>query len=135
MTKSSIVKEGWTGPGRYDEKIVPLSLSEDGLHIDMDKKGNYEWWYFDAHLNTGHTLVVFFHAKNPNPGMWSRSGVEFVLVSPDGKRIQKFFPYPRSEFSAAKDKPEVTIGNNTLRVEQKEGEWRSKTLIILSFTF
>ena len=56
------VIEGWTGPGRYDEQIIPLLYSEDGLHIDMNKKGNYEWWYFDSHLKNGSYPIIRRHA-------------------------------------------------------------------------
>ena len=112
--------ESWKGPGRRDEKITPLSLSENGVHIDIYKRGVAEWWYFDAHLENGYTLVIFFHAKNPNPGMRGKTGVELVLLRPSGKRVQKFITYPRSDFSAAKDKPEVIIGKNTLRAKQQE---------------
>ncbi len=119
MTNKGKVAEGWTGPGRRDALIEPLKPSEDGLHTD--RPGMYEWWYFDAHLDAGHTIVVFFHASNPNPGLQGKAGIEIVLLRPDGKRIQKFIPYPRSQFSAARDKPEVTIGANTLRVKQGAG--------------
>jgi hypothetical protein len=122
VVKNSKVVEGWTGPGRSDGQIKPLPLSEDGLHIDIGKRGLYEWWYFDAHLDSGHTLVVFFHASNPNPGMQGKTGMEIVLLRPDGQRVQKFIPYPKSDFTAAWDKPEVTIGENTLRVTQQEGQ-------------
>jgi hypothetical protein len=37
--------------------------------MDMVEKGMYEWWYFDAHLDNGYTIVVFFHAANPNPDL------------------------------------------------------------------
>ncbi|HWX27149.1 MAG TPA: hypothetical protein VNZ53_06895 [Steroidobacteraceae bacterium] len=30
---------------------------EDGQRIDTEK-GRYEWWYFDAHLDDGATVVV-----------------------------------------------------------------------------
>jgi hypothetical protein len=116
------VMEGWSGPGRQDTRIEPLPLSEDGLHIDLGKRGLYEWWYFDAHLDSGHTIVVFFHASNPNPGMQGKPGIEIVLLRPDGVRIQKFFPYNRSQFSAARDKPDVTIGENTLQVKKWDDE-------------
>ncbi|MCX6033040.1 MAG: hypothetical protein NT169_27620 [Chloroflexi bacterium] len=122
MPDNTKVIEGWTGPGRRDALIEPLKPSDDGLHMELGKRGMYEWWYFDAHLDSGHTLVVFFHASNPNPGLEGRTGVEIVLVRPDGKRVQEFVPYNRSEFTAARDHPEVTIGGNTLRVEQRDGE-------------
>ena len=115
MSRTNQVIEGWTGPGRRDPVIVPLKPAEDGLHIDRSRRGQYEWWYFDAHLDNGYTVVVFFHASNPNPGLEGQTGIEVVLLRPDGIRIQRFFPHNRSEFAAAADKPEVTIGKNTLR--------------------
>jgi hypothetical protein len=122
MAKNTNVVEGWTGPGKYDARIEPLPLSEDGIKMKKGSRGMYEWWYFDAHLDSGHTLVVFFHASNPNPGRAGKAGIEFILVRPDGQRVQRFFPYPKSKFAAARDKPEVTIGGNTLRVKEREGE-------------
>jgi hypothetical protein len=116
------VVEGWKGPGRRDGVIDPLALEEDGLYSDFSKKGLYEWWYFDAHLDSGHTVVVFFHASNPNPGRTGKIGIEFILISPGGHRKQDFFVYDKSEFKAAGDKPEVRIGSNSITVEQADGE-------------
>jgi hypothetical protein len=118
--QSPKVVEGWTGPGRRDAVIEVLKPEEDSLHIDMGQRGMYEWWYFDAHLDSGHTLVVFFHASNPNPGLQGKTGVEVVLLDPDGKRKQKFFAYPKSDFVAALDRPEVRIGKNTLSTYPKK---------------
>ena len=115
------VTEGWSGPGRRDAQIARLKPEEDGLRIDMDKRGMYEWWYFDAHLETGHTIVIFFYASNPNPGLEGKIGIEIVLLRPDGKRIQKFFAYGKSVFAAARDKPDVKIGRNTIKVDQRDG--------------
>lgn len=122
MNQNTKVIEGWTGPGRYDTVIEPLKPVDDGLHMDMGKRGMYEWWYFDAHFDNGYTLVVFFHASNPNPGLAGRTGMEIIMLRPDGVRVQKFISYKRSQFAAAQDKPDVTIGKNTLRVEQRDGE-------------
>jgi hypothetical protein len=116
--KAGKVLEGWNGPGHRDGVIEALPLEEDGLYSDLDKKGRYEWWYFDAHLDSGHTLVVFFHASNPNPGRTGKTGVEFILISPEGQRTQEFFDYDKSKFKAAKDKPEVRIGGNSITVDQ-----------------
>lgn len=115
------VTEGWSGPGRRDASIIPLDLADDGMHMEKDQRGMYEWWYFDAHLDSGHTIVVFFHASNPNPGLTGKTGIEIVLLRPDGKRVQRFFLCDKAKFTAARDKPEVTIGRNTMRVEQQAG--------------
>lgn len=120
MPTNTHVKEGWTGPGRRDKVIEPLTPTDDGMH--MDRRGMYEWWYFDAHFDNAYTLVVFFHASNPNPGLEGKIGIEIVLLRPDGLRVQKFIPYPKSAFFAAEDKAEVTIGQNTLRVEHPKGD-------------
>lgn len=116
------VVEGWKGPGRRDGMIEPLAIQEDGLYSDINAKGLYEWWYFDAHLDSGHTIVVFFHASNPNPGRTGKTGVEFILISPEGQRKQDFFVYDKSEFKAASDKPEVRIGGNSIKIDQTAGD-------------
>jgi hypothetical protein len=118
---SPLVKEAWTGAGRRDGTIEVLRPEEDGLHIDMAKKGAYEWWYFDAHMETGHTVVVFFYAGNPNPGAAGKAGVEIVVLRPDGKRKQVFVPYSKSLFKAARDKADIKVGENRLTVTQSPG--------------
>ena len=120
--KNVMVNEGWTGPGRCDATITPLKPEEDGMHTGVGLRGKYEWWYFDAHLDTGHSIVVFFHVANPNPGMGGKPGVEIVIHRPDGTKIQKFVPYKKSDFSAARSKADVKIGSNYLRVEQLDGQ-------------
>jgi hypothetical protein len=37
---------------------------EDGLRTDS-APGRYEWWYFDAHLEDGSSMVIAFYTKNP----------------------------------------------------------------------
>ncbi|MFX1446073.1 MAG: hypothetical protein ACFFHV_21905, partial [Promethearchaeota archaeon] len=56
--------EGWTGPGRRDGVIAPFKPEHDALHIDLNKKGNFEWWYFDARLEGEYTAVGFFRAAH-----------------------------------------------------------------------
>lgn len=120
---SSLVKEGWTGPGRLDVVINPILPSDDALHIDVGKRNNFEWWYFDARLESGHTFVLFFYAANPNPGPTAgKIGVEMVLVRPDGRKTQIFIPYKKSAFSASREKADVKIGQNYLTSDYSKGE-------------
>ena len=117
-----MVKEGWTGPGRHDVVVVPLAPEEDALHIDTHRKGMYEWWYFDAHMETGQTLVVFFYAANPNPGAGGKPGVEIVLLRADGRKTQRFVRCNKSDFDASRAGADVKIGENHMKAEQLPGE-------------
>ena len=120
---SKKVKEGWSGPGRRDSVIAPLTPQDDALHIDMNNKKMYEWWYFDAHLESGHTIVAFFYASNANPGPTAgKAGVELVLLRPDGRKTQKFIRYPKSDFKASSEKADVRVGNNYLKVDHQKGD-------------
>ncbi|MFW9908937.1 MAG: lipocalin-like domain-containing protein [Candidatus Thorarchaeota archaeon] len=109
------VKEGWTGPGRRDGTILPMKPEDDALHIDIGAKNQFEWWYFDAHLDGGYTLVAFFYAAYPNPGLdQGKIAVELTLLRPDGTKTQKVIKYKKSQFYASTEIPHVTIGNNTM---------------------
>ncbi len=110
------VKEGWTGPGRRDGTILSMKPEDDALHIDVGAKNQYEWWYFDAHLEGGYTLVAFFYAAYPNPGLdQGKIAVELTLLRPDGTKTQKVVKYKKSQFYASTEIPHVTIGNNTMK--------------------
>ena len=113
---SPIVKEGWTGPGRRDGTIFPMEPEDDALHIEVGAKNQFEWWYFDAHLEGGYTLVAFFYAAYPNPGLdQGKIAVELTLLRPDGSKTQKVVKYKKSQFYASRETPHVTIGSNTMR--------------------
>lgn len=117
------VKEAWTGPGRKDGVISTLSPEDDALHIEIGKKNMYEWWYFDAHIEGGYTIVAFFHASNPNPGPTAgKIGVELTLLRPDGKKTQKFYKYDKSQFAASRERADVKIGDNYLKVDYSSGD-------------
>ena len=109
------VKEGWTGPGRRHGTILPMRPEDDALHIDVGAKNQFEWWYFDAHLEGGYTLVAFFYAAYPNPGLdQGKIAVELTLLRPDGTKTQKVIKYKKSQFFASREIPHVTIGSNTM---------------------
>ena len=118
VNTSPIVKEGWTGPGRRDGTILPLKPEDDALHIEVGKKNQFEWWYFDAHLEGGYTLVAFFYAAYPNPGLdQGKIAVELTLLRPDGRKTQKVIKYKKPDFYASREKPDVKIGENHMKVE------------------
>jgi hypothetical protein len=72
--------------------ISPVAVAEfeDGQRIGMEK-GRYEWWYFDAHLDDGATVVVVFYTKpnvSPNGPLAPRITINLTL--PDGRSFVKF---------------------------------------------
>jgi hypothetical protein len=94
--------------------LSPTSIEpwEDGARTD-DSAGTYEWWYFDAHLADGAKLVVVFMNKDlaaPQTPLSPLLRLELEL--PDGRRFEKLIPFPAPEWSAARGRADVRIGNN-----------------------
>jgi hypothetical protein len=89
--------------------IVPF---EDGQRIGTEK-GRYEWWYFDAHLDNGATVVVVFYTKpnvSPNGPLAPRITINLTL--PDGRTFEKLLDTKPELFSASKSGCDVRIGAN-----------------------
>jgi hypothetical protein len=94
--------------------IDPVSIvqSEDGQRIGSEK-GCYEWWYFDAHLDNGATVVVVFYTKpnvSPNGPLAPRVTINMTL--PDGRTFEKFLDTKPESFRASKSSCDVRIGEN-----------------------
>jgi hypothetical protein len=88
-------------PADYRElgiDTVEVAQFEDGQRIGTEK-GRYEWWYFDAHLDDGATVVAIFYTKpnvSPNGPLAPRITINLTL--PDGRfrrRCQKLSLQPR----------------------------------------
>jgi predicted secreted hydrolase len=108
------IKEVWLGPGKKDGQIREFKPENDGLHIDMNKGGNFEWWYFDARLDNGYMAVAFFRAKHERTG---KTGVEITIYKPNGEKVQKIYDYKRSDLIASKENANVKIGKNYIKVD------------------
>jgi len=108
------ITEAWSGPGRRDEKITVFKPEYDAIHIDMKKRGNSEWWYFDARLDNGYTVVAFFRAKHERSG---KTGVEITIYKPNGEKIQNVYDYQRSDLKASHELANVQIGKNYIKVD------------------
>jgi hypothetical protein len=83
---------------------------EDGLRSDTGR-GSFEWWYFDAHLDDGSTVVVTYatkpllQRKDPLTPM-----VTMTITRPDGVKRSVLQLFPQAQFSAATDRCHVRIG-------------------------
>lgn len=93
---------------------------EDGFRTEGVKNA-FEWWYFDAHLDDGSSLVIMFYsktvfdAKGPLKPM-----ATFELTTPDGKKIEESVMVPIEQFSSSKKTCDVKIGPCTFNGNLKE---------------
>jgi hypothetical protein len=102
------IVETWTGPGRQDGVVTPLEPVGNAAHLD-DHRHAFEHWYFDAHLDDGHTIVGFLQTREL---MTHKPGVELHVYAPDGTRREVIRHYPESAVSASRDHCDVRIGDN-----------------------
>ncbi len=94
--------------------IAPVKVAEfeDGQRIGTER-GCYEWWYFDAHLDNGATIVVVFYTKpnvSPNSPLAPRITINITL--PDGRIFDKLLDARPELFSASESGCDVRIGTN-----------------------
>lgn len=93
---------------------------EDGARTD-NRRGTFEWWYFDAHLDDGATLVVVFLNKDLKAVGRSLSPVlQLSLDLPDGRSFHEEVPFPADQWSAATDHADVRIGANRFQGDLRE---------------
>ena len=77
--------------------------------------GHFEWWYFDAHLDNGATIVVGFYTKpSVNADTELAPYVTINLTLPDGRIIDKSYRGHRDDFIASKNGCDVTVGDNRI---------------------
>lgn len=91
---------------------VDVAAFEDGQRIGTER-GHYEWWYFDAHLDDGATVVVVFFTKpnvSPNSPLAPRVTINLTLA--DGRSFVKFLDTKPELFDASKSTCDVRIGTN-----------------------
>jgi predicted secreted hydrolase len=88
---------------------------EDGMRT-TGGAGSYEWWYFDFTLEDGTTVVIVYYTKNfTQAGTPLAPFVTFQMDRPDGTSVSKTILARPEEFTAAKDRCDVTIGASTVR--------------------
>jgi hypothetical protein len=85
---------------------------EDGARTD-NRRGTYEWWYFDSHLDDGSSLVVVFQNKDlaaPNDPLTPTIRINLDLA--DGRSYQKLLTYTPESWEASTSGADVRIGEN-----------------------
>ena len=93
---------------------------EDGMRTSGDK-GSYEWWYFDAHLHDGSTVVMTFYTKFMTD--IKKPFNPYLTVSidkADGSKISEKIYCDPEDFFASKDSCNVKMGNSYAEGNLKE---------------
>ena len=85
---------------------------EDGLRT-TGKKGEYEWWYYDAKMDGGATLVLTFFSNNPtDSGGGFHPNVKIELTRADGTEVDDRAYFDEKDCTFAKDRCSVKMGQN-----------------------
>lgn len=99
------------------------ALWEDGVRT-QGHKGEFEWWYFDAKLEGGASLVVVFFTT---PFVSTREGYEprvtFDLTYPDGTKLHDAQEVAPGRASFRKDRCHAQIGDSVF-----EGDLHAYTI-------
>ncbi|MCC3316672.1 hypothetical protein [Nocardia africana] len=112
--RHSIV-EAWNGPGRRDGELTTVEPRHNAFHPAASSLA-FEHWYFDAHIDSGHTVVGFLTKRRPEDFPHARPWVELIVYEPDGTR-QVSRKYPRNQASFDARYCDVRIGNNRAYTE------------------
>jgi hypothetical protein len=101
---------------RYDIAKNDIAVWEDGFRTRPGGPGTFEWWYFDAVLEDGSTLVINFMVKDIRGGggikQPARPVVTFELDRPDGTHVERSLS-AHDDFAFAADRCDVRVGTNT----------------------
>jgi hypothetical protein len=100
---------GYERWGLARDAIAPW---EDGARTD-NRRGTYEWWYFDALLEDGSSLVVVFLNKDHGAaGSPLTPTIRIDLDLADGRSFQKVGAYAPDSWQASTSGADVRIGEN-----------------------
>ncbi|MCW2752140.1 MAG: hypothetical protein JWR83_3250 [Aeromicrobium sp.] len=93
-----------------------IAAWEDGFRTSPGGRGTFEWWYFDAVLEDGSTLVINFMVKDIRGGGGIKQPaspvVTFELDRADGTHIERTTE-AHDDFAFATDRCDVRVGANT----------------------
>ena len=99
-------EEDFARLGLRRDRVEPW---EDGMRT-TGGPGSYEWWYFDAHLEDGSSLVVTFYTKwLLNPKAREAPMVQIDLDRPGRPPQQRFVHATAQEFRASQERCDVRL--------------------------
>lgn len=99
-----------------------IAAWEDGMRT-AGGAGSYEWWYFDAHLEDGASLVIAFYTKNPLRPQGPLDPYVSVQLEQPGHEALSFEAHAASgDFSAAESRCEVKVGESSFSGDLRDYE-------------
>ncbi|NPA69103.1 MAG: hypothetical protein GXO50_10880 [Chlorobi bacterium] len=117
QTKLAYVSDDYEKYGLKPGNIP--EIREDGIRTG-GKKGTYEWWYFDAHLEDGTAIVIIFYTK---PFTEIKKGLTpFISINidrTDGTSIKKPYYGKIENFFASDTICDVRIDKNYFKGDLK----------------
>lgn len=91
---------------------------EDGLQT-TGKFGEYEWWYFDAKLEGGYSLVIIFYSQPVTASTLGFSPCVSFSLTGNGYEIFEEISSPTKNSFFSKDCCDIKIGNCTFKGDLK----------------
>lgn len=113
--------------GASPEHYRRLGLNENKVEIQEDgtntkgADGTYEWWYFDAYMEDGSSLVVTFYTRSMmNPDAPLAPFVSLEWNGADGTEVSERVDVPAEDFYASEERCDVRIGDAYIRGDLEE---------------
>lgn len=108
------------------EDYIRLGLKKDRIEQFEDAlrttgaKGEFEWWYYDAKMNDGSTLVLTLFSNNPTDTKGGfHPNVKIELTRADGSEVNDRVYFYEKECSFSKKRCDVRIGHNIFEGDLK----------------
>ena len=96
-----------------------IQQKEDGLHTS-GKFGEYEWWYFDAKLEGGYSLVIIFYSQPVTAATLGFAPCVSFSLTGNGYELLEEVSAPIKDSFFSKDGCDVRVGNSYIKGDLKD---------------
>lgn len=89
-------------------------LSHDAMHLPFpmeNRATDFEWWYFDAELDSGDHVVVMYSTNDTRVSP-RQPTVRLNIYAPDGREITELVRYSDDQVSVSYDKCDTRMGDD-----------------------
>ena len=111
-----------TTPEELKNITREVKIHEDGFRTGK-VRGFFEWWYFDAHLDDGSTVVIVFMTKPITEYKGPiKPAVMITINKSDGEKLFKSKKFSKEVFKSLKENCDISIGKNWVKGDLKKYE-------------